>query len=181
MAYTRDQGRDFWFDFDNQTRFSSTFDDAYARAYHVHGLTFDSVMNALRVSFARADHPVHFQSVVQPGADGFRELAALQLAIRQVAFALRQAESGTAIEEVCRRLGVSQQTFYRWKKKFAGMGVKIVHVINPCTTSLHEHLKNCRAILVGGLIVHCSNSSSFWPNSSILHTPVHRTYIIWPR
>ena len=28
------------------------------------------------------------------------------------------------VEEVCRKLGVSQQTFYRWKKKFAGMGVE---------------------------------------------------------
>lgn len=41
----------------------------------------------------------------------------------QIAFALRQAESGTAIEEITRKLGVSEQTFYRWKKKFAGLGV----------------------------------------------------------
>ena len=33
-------------------------------------------------------------------------------------------ESGTPIEEVCRKLGISQQTFYRWQKKFAGMGVE---------------------------------------------------------
>lgn len=41
----------------------------------------------------------------------------------QVAYALRQAESGTSVAEVCRKLGISEQTFYRWKKKFAGMGV----------------------------------------------------------
>lgn len=41
----------------------------------------------------------------------------------QIAFALRQAESGTAVREVCRKMGVSEQTFYRWKKQFAGMGV----------------------------------------------------------
>lgn len=41
----------------------------------------------------------------------------------QIAFALRQAESGTAVREVCRKMGVSDQTFYRWKKQFAGMGV----------------------------------------------------------
>ena len=40
-----------------------------------------------------------------------------------VAFALRQAESGTAVEEICRKLGVSEPTFYGWKKQFAGMGV----------------------------------------------------------
>ncbi len=41
----------------------------------------------------------------------------------QVAFALRQAESGTAVGEICRKMGVSEPTFYRWKKQFAGMGV----------------------------------------------------------
>jgi len=41
----------------------------------------------------------------------------------QISFALRQAESGVSIEEICRRMGISEPTFYRWKKKFAGMGV----------------------------------------------------------
>ena len=41
----------------------------------------------------------------------------------QVAHALRQVESGTLVLEVCRKLGITEQTFYRWKKKFAGMGV----------------------------------------------------------
>lgn len=41
----------------------------------------------------------------------------------QIAFALRQAESGTSVEEVCRKMGVSQATFYLWRKKFGGLGV----------------------------------------------------------
>ena len=41
----------------------------------------------------------------------------------QIAFALRQAESGTAIEEITRKLGIAEATFYRWKKKYAGLGV----------------------------------------------------------
>ena len=41
----------------------------------------------------------------------------------QVAFAMRQAESGTPVPEVCRKMGIAEQTFYRWKKKYAGMGV----------------------------------------------------------
>ncbi len=41
----------------------------------------------------------------------------------QVAFALRQVEGGTLVTEVCRKMGISEQTFYRWKKRFAGMGV----------------------------------------------------------
>jgi putative transposase len=41
----------------------------------------------------------------------------------QIAYALREAEAGTPVLEVCRKLGVSEQTFYRWKRKFAGMGI----------------------------------------------------------
>jgi putative transposase len=41
----------------------------------------------------------------------------------QVTFAMRQAESGTPVPEVCRKMGIAEQTFYRWKKKYAGMGV----------------------------------------------------------
>lgn len=41
----------------------------------------------------------------------------------QIAFGLRQAEAGTKVEEICRQLGVSQATFFNWKKKFGGMGV----------------------------------------------------------
>jgi putative transposase len=40
----------------------------------------------------------------------------------QIAFALHQAQTGTSVEEVCRKLGISQVTFYAWKK-FGGMGV----------------------------------------------------------
>jgi putative transposase len=41
----------------------------------------------------------------------------------QIAFALRQAEGGTPVTEVCRKMGVSEQSFYRWKRKYEGMGV----------------------------------------------------------
>jgi putative transposase len=41
----------------------------------------------------------------------------------QIAFALRQAESGTPVTEVCWKMGVTEQSFYRWKRKYAGMGV----------------------------------------------------------
>lgn len=39
----------------------------------------------------------------------------------QIAFALKQAELGMPVNEVCRKLGVSEPTFYRWKSKFGGM------------------------------------------------------------
>ena len=41
----------------------------------------------------------------------------------QIAFALRQAESGAPVAEVIRKMGITEPTFYRWKKQFAGMGV----------------------------------------------------------
>jgi putative transposase len=44
----------------------------------------------------------------------------------QVAYALRQAESGTPVGDVCRQLGVSEATFYTWKKKYAHLGVSQV-------------------------------------------------------
>lgn len=41
----------------------------------------------------------------------------------QIAFALKQAETGTRVDEVCRKMGISEATFYNWKKKFGGLGV----------------------------------------------------------
>ena len=43
---------------------------------------------------------------------------------QQIAFALRQTESGTPVEEVCRKLSIGQQTFDRWRKKIGGMGAE---------------------------------------------------------
>jgi len=39
----------------------------------------------------------------------------------QVAYALRQAEAGTAVTDVCRSLGISEATFYIWKKKYGDL------------------------------------------------------------
>jgi putative transposase len=41
----------------------------------------------------------------------------------QIAFALRQAETGTRVEEICRKMGICEATFFRWKKKYGGLGV----------------------------------------------------------
>lgn len=41
----------------------------------------------------------------------------------QITYALKQVESGRPVGEVCRQLGVSEQSFYRWKHKYKGMGV----------------------------------------------------------
>jgi putative transposase len=39
----------------------------------------------------------------------------------QIVFILKQAEDGTAISEVCRKAGISDATFYNWRKKYAGL------------------------------------------------------------
>lgn len=40
---------------------------------------------------------------------------------QQIAFILRQAEEGTTVEEVCRKAGISVQTYYRWRSKYGGL------------------------------------------------------------
>ena len=56
----------------------------------------------------------------------------------QISFALRQAESGTSVEEICRRMGISEPTFYRWKKKFAGMGVAEIRRLKQLEEENHK-------------------------------------------
>ena len=41
----------------------------------------------------------------------------------QIAFALKQSETGSRVEEVCRKMGISQATFFNWKKKYGGLGI----------------------------------------------------------
>jgi putative transposase len=41
----------------------------------------------------------------------------------QILQALRQSEAGTAVVEICRKMGVTETTFYRWKKHYAGLDV----------------------------------------------------------
>jgi len=40
---------------------------------------------------------------------------------QQIAFILKQADDGTSVVEICRKAGISQQTYYRWRKKYAGL------------------------------------------------------------
>ena len=54
---------------------------------------------------------------------GGRNVAKKTFSEEQIVYALRQAEAGTPVVEVCRKLGVTEQTFYRWRRQFAGMGI----------------------------------------------------------
>jgi len=42
--------------------------------------------------------------------------------VAQIIYALRQAEAGTKVTEVCRKMGISEATFYNWRKKYGGIG-----------------------------------------------------------
>ncbi|MBL4889637.1 MAG: transposase, partial [Candidatus Lindowbacteria bacterium] len=39
----------------------------------------------------------------------------------QIAYAIREAQSGTPVAEITRKRGITEQTFYRWKKKYNGL------------------------------------------------------------
>jgi len=41
----------------------------------------------------------------------------------QIVFAIKQSEQGVKVEEICRKMGISEATFYTWKKKYGGLGV----------------------------------------------------------
>lgn len=49
----------------------------------------------------------------------------------QIRFALRQAEAGTTVSEICRKMGVADATFYRWKKVYAGLKIAEIRRLKP--------------------------------------------------
>ena len=54
----------------------------------------------------------------------------------QITMALRQGEAGTAVEEICRKMGVSEGTYFRWKKKYAGLGIGPHPISSPVAPRL---------------------------------------------
>jgi putative transposase len=59
-------------------------------------------------------------ALAQPGGR-WTKMKRSKFSEARVAFILRQAEEGTAIGEVCRKAGISEATFYAWRKKYAGL------------------------------------------------------------
>ena len=51
----------------------------------------------------------------------------------QIAYALQQVEAGVAVAEVTRKLGISEQTFYRWRKRYGGLGVSELRQLKQLT------------------------------------------------
>jgi putative transposase len=45
-----------------------------------------------------------------------------RFSVEQITYGLKQVETGVPVSELCRKLGISEQTFYAWKQKYGGMG-----------------------------------------------------------
>jgi putative transposase len=45
----------------------------------------------------------------------------LKFSEQQIALILKQVDDGIGVEEICRKAGVSQQTYYRWRRKYGGL------------------------------------------------------------
>ena len=65
----------------------------------------------------------------------------------QITATLRLVESGTSVADACRKLGITEQTFYRWKRKFAGMGIAELHRLRQLEDE-NKRLKSLVADLV---------------------------------
>jgi putative transposase len=64
----------------------------------------------------------------------------------QIIFALKQSETGVAVAEVCRKMGISEATFYNWKKKYGGLGVSELRKLRQLEEE-NRHLKQLVADL----------------------------------
>jgi len=73
----------------------------------------------------------------------------------QIAFALRQAESGTRVVEVCRKMEISEQTFFCWKKKYGGLGVSELRRVPPFGFTLRVQQDNQEEMLCLPLRTFC--------------------------
>ena len=46
-----------------------------------------------------------------------------RFSVEQIVSAVHQHEAGSTVVDICRKLGIAEATFYRWKKQYAGMGI----------------------------------------------------------
>jgi putative transposase len=56
-----------------------------------------------------------------PDGDQESSMKASKFSEAQIAFVLKQAEDGSAVAEVCRKAGIREATFYKWRKTYAGL------------------------------------------------------------
>ena len=59
----------------------------------------------------------------------------------QIVYALRQVEGGKKVSEVCREMGVSQQAFYSWRRRYAGLGLQELRELRELRQLREENRK----------------------------------------
>ncbi|SUG31763.1 transposase subfamily protein [Salmonella enterica subsp. arizonae] len=92
----------------------------------------------------------------------------------QIAFALKQAETGTRVGEVCRKMGISEATFYNWKKKFAGLGVTELRRLLHELDQYSENQTHSRPLLLRQNWV--SYPHSHYDHQKTLFSGLHRFF-----
>lgn len=57
---------------------------------------------------------------------------------QQIAFAIKQSASGVKVSEVCRKMGISEATFFNWKKKYGGLGISELRRLRQLEEKNHQ-------------------------------------------
>ncbi len=74
-----------------------------------------------------------------------------RFSVEQITSVLQQAAGGTAVGDVCRQVGISEHTFYRWKKEYGGTVVRHPRsVLPPVRTDLDTEVAGAREVHRGG-------------------------------
>ena len=99
--YTQEQGKEFWFDFDNQTLWQRTdaVTNAMVAAYFSQSLNLDLLYDEWRISFLRKNYSPTFEERIRDGAAGFVEMASIQLEIIDSHFNLDEENIRSAFED----------------------------------------------------------------------------------
>ena len=59
----------------------------------------------------------------------------------QIVAVLRQVEAGARVDDVCRKVGISQATYYLWKRKYTGVGVSELREQDPANSGYSNRLE----------------------------------------
>jgi putative transposase len=79
--------------------------------------------------------------------------------VEQIAHTLRRVESGAAVADVCRELGITETTFYRWNRKLWIYSYDIVKPGHPGVEEVHVNAKTGESLL--------TESSTLEPRTSV--------------
>ncbi|MBK6457738.1 MAG: transposase [Gemmatimonadetes bacterium] len=90
----------------------------------------------------------------------------------QIVAALRQAEAGTPAVDICRKLGVTETTFYRWKRRFGDLGV--TEVREPAAARRESAVE-----VAGGGVVARQDDSARGAQAKVVTPTAKRELVAW--